>query len=1033
MSFTVYRSSAGSGKTFILVKEYVKIIVTEPGDFRHVLAITFTNKAANEMKERVLRALRELARGDQSSDRMIQGTLLPILVSETGLSAPEIMLRSSSALEMILHNYADFAIGTIDSFSHRLIRTFAHDFGLPVNFNVELDADELLSTAVDLLLDRVGNDEALTSLLVNFLETRMEEDQGWNIDSMLSKFARILLDEEGQSRLVPLKDISLEQFRGISEHLYVRIRAFEKQIREIAGEGQKLLLSGGFTAADFFQGERGIWKYFANLSTGNIDKLEPNSYVRATIEEDKWFSGKATAQAKDAIAAMKPALLEIYTRLRQESEQHKPDYSLRKLLAKTIYPLAVLNEIEKVLHDFKRQNNLVHISEFNARIAGIVMNEPVPFIYERLGEKYRHILIDEFQDTSALQWMNFIPLVENALAGGYFNLVVGDGKQAIYRWRGGEVEQFNALPAIAGSGRNHTLQQREQSLTRHYNRVNLERNFRSRSEIVTFNNRFFRTVADAVLVNGKEKVFEGLEQQFDPAKSGGYISLEFPGQGREGLTEAERTMARVLEIIKDARTQKFSLSDIAILCRSNKNASVIARYLLEQGIEVVSAESLLITNSPKVRFLIACLKFFFEPQNDIVVAEVNRFLEQSGKQEDVKSLEGVRDELTVLPVYEMCEALIRSYQLNAVADTYLRFFLDAVLKFTVKTSTGAPEFLEWWESNKGKQSIVVPEELDAVRVMTIHKAKGLEFPIVILPFAGEARKNTKSYLWVDLEPEVASGLPSAILRSDKDMEGTVYKSLYEEERQKSMLDLLNLLYVSMTRPEERLYILTKLPPKNQDEVSSLPGFFQLFLQKEGAWTDGQVKYEFGVQADHQPGLKKSDSETITGHDVISNDWRKKITIRMKAPQRWDMEDPGKKSQWGNRIHTLLSWINTGNDLERVLDKACLSGLIELGERNGIEKILQSVIAHPLLERYFSNEVKVKNEAEILLPEGSFYRPDRIVFDHDCVTVIDFKSGKPNAKHAEQLIKYAGYIGEMGYGRIVRLLVYLEPEVGVVEV
>ncbi|MFZ4520357.1 MAG: UvrD-helicase domain-containing protein [Bacteroidales bacterium] len=1025
MSFTVYRSSAGSGKTFTLVKEYVKILLVEPSDFQHILAITFTNKAANEMKERVLVALRELSKGDLSNDTMIKGTMLPLLVSETGLASGEVSANASRALEMILHNYADFAIGTIDSFSHKLIRTFAHDFGLPVNFNVELDANELLSTAVDLLLDRVGDDESLTSLLVQFLETRMEEDKGWNIDLILVEFARILLDEEGQLRIRALKNLTLANFREISRELSTAIRQFEKQIREIAKQGSDILLAGDFSSADFYQGERGIWKYFINLAAGRMDKLEPNAYVKATVEEDKWFSGKASASSKESIAAVKPSLLDIYEKIQRVTEVHLPDYNLRKLLAKTIYPLAVLNEIEKLLTDFKRQNNLVHISEFNARIAGIVMNEPVPFIYERLGEKYQHILVDEFQDTSALQWMNFIPLIENSLAGGYFNLVVGDGKQAIYRWRGGEVEQFNALPEIRGSSLNQILNQREQVLKRYFNEVTLKQNFRSKAEIVHFNNRFFRKIAGLVLSEGMSKIFEGLEQQVNPKQDGGYISIEYPGNDEGDLDYETTTLNRILAIIHEARDDNFDLHDMAVLCRSNKNATLIARFLLEHGVDVVSAESLLVSNSPKVRFIIACLRYLFEQANDIVTAEIRQFVLQTGTLV-VESVEQSPDKFTMLPVYDLCEALIRNYHLGSPPDPYLQFFLDAVLKFTVKVSTEAAEFLDWWEQNKDKISIIVPEALDAVRVMTIHKAKGLEFPLVILPFAREGRKNTRSYLWVDLEKGVAPGLETAILRSDKEMESTIYRDLFTDERQKSMLDLLNVLYVSMTRPEERLYILTTLPPQKQEEVSSLPGFFQFFLQQENLWDENRLQYEFGNKSGHLAKVEKHESRTIALPEVLSTDWRQKIEIRMRAPGMWDVENPAGESNWGNRIHTLLSWIITPKDIDAAIEKALATGLMENDERNLIKQILYSITSNELLIRYFSNEVTVKTEAEILLPQGSFYRPDRVVFDHDRLTIIDYKSGKPNPKHGDQLIRYAGYTEEMGYVNVHRVLVYLDP-------
>jgi hypothetical protein len=651
-----------------------------------------------------------------------------------------------------------------------------------------------------------------------------------------------------------------------------------------------------------------------------------------------------------------------------------------------------------------------------------------------MGEKYHHILIDEFQDTSVLQWMNFIPLIENALAGGFFNLVVGDGKQAIYRWRSGDVEQFNALPAIPGSELNHVLSQREQVLTRHFEKVNLEQNFRSKTEIVGFNNRFFRVIADRVLTGGKEKIFAGLEQLSDSDNTGGYISLEFLDREEEEveLNYEDVTRSRILAIIREAELEKFRLRDMAILCRSNKNASAIARFLLEQGVDVVSSESLLIANSPKVRFVIAFLRFLFEPRNDIVIAEIRMYLTQTCTK-DLNNWQSMYDDLVLLPVYDLCEELIRKFNLNMKPDIYLQFFLDAVLKFSVKISTAAVEFIDWWEKNRNKLSIIVPEGVDAVRVMTIHKAKGLQFPMVILPFAQESRKNTKTYIWVDLDNTIAPGLETAILRSDKEMESTVYRPLFIDERQKSMLDLVNVLYVAMTRPEERLYILTKFPPKKKVEPDSLPSFFDFYLKNEGIWVEEQWLYAFGTKVPYVPKALSGELVTIQPENVISSDWRQKIEIRLRAPLMWDMDQPTMKSQWGNRIHTLLSWIKTGKDVSMALEKGTLTGLIEHGERDKMEKILLSVINNPQLERFFSDEVKVKTEAEILVPEGSFYRPDRVVFDGDSVTILDYKSGKRKESHADQLITYASYIAEMGCSQINRTLVYLDPEVQVVHV
>ncbi|TRZ74790.1 MAG: DNA helicase UvrD, partial [Bacteroidetes bacterium] len=391
MSFTVYKSSAGSGKTFTLVKEYLRLILPEPEHFRHILAITFTNKAANEMKERVLGSLKELAGKPEERSTSTNNNLLTALIGETKLTEEEIQMKAGEALRLILHDYSDFTIGTIDSFSHRIIRTFAHDFGLPVNFNVEVDSDELLTTAVDLLIDKVGADAGLTNLLVRFIENRMDDEQDWNIDRILLNFARILLDEEGNQQLVKLKELTLDDFSRIAAGLKKQTRVFEQNISSLAGKATTLINSSNLPATAFFQGKSGISRYFGKLSNGDLDSIEPNSYVRKTIDEDKWTSGSASASEKDAIQSLKPELTAIYENIHCNYEEGKNLYHLSLAVLKTLFPMAVLNVIGQLLDGFKKQNNIVHISEFNQRISRFILHEPVPFIYERLGEKFNHI------------------------------------------------------------------------------------------------------------------------------------------------------------------------------------------------------------------------------------------------------------------------------------------------------------------------------------------------------------------------------------------------------------------------------------------------------------------------------------------------------------------------------------------------------------------------------------------------------------------------------------------------------------------
>lgn len=1060
MSFTVYRSSAGSGKTFSLVREYLKMVLRHPAEFRHILAITFTHKAANEMKERVMNTLRDLSRDDVVS---LAGSSLEMqrsLIRETKLTADEISRRAGEVLSLILHHYSEFSIGTIDSFFHRIIRAFAYDFGLPVSFNVEIESKELLTTAVDLLLEKAGSDNELTRLLVSFLESQMEEDKGWNIDTLLVDFAAILLDEEGEVEVKKLASVTIEDFHALVKQLFTRTRAIEQQYIELGKQALNLIDRRGIPVNSFYFGKNGVPGYFRYLAEGRMDKLEPNSYVRTTLQEDRWSGPKTSPDDLTAINGIKEELRDICTQAETLNTTQKGRYYLAKLLLKTIYPLAVLNEIGRVLDGFKRQHNLVHISEFNSRIARIVMNEPVPFIYERLGEKFHHVLIDEFQDTSRLQWLNFVPLIENALAGGFFNLVVGDGKQAIYRWRNGDVTQFTSLPALPGREENRLIRQREMLFLQYFTEYHLDANFRSLPGIVDFNNHFFRWLSQH-LDQELQNVYDRLEQQSASGKESGYIRLDIISGDQMELTYAERTIIRIEEIINQLLNGGYDLKDIAILCRTNKQAGRIARELILRGINVISSESLLLSYSPEVRFITTMIRCLIEPANTIIQASVLNYLFQSGalngETPDLHALfsgtgqsehpenhffkilkrNGMafdKEILLTLPLYDLCETIIRIAGLNRIADPYIQFFLDAVITFMEKESHSAADFPGWWEQHQGELSIVVPEGVDAVQVMTIHKAKGLEFMVVLLPFADESLKKTsKNFLWVELPSKEKIRLKTALLPLEQTLLETPFAEEYREERIKSMLDLVNVLYVAMTRPEEQLYILTAPPPSMMDEIKSLPAFFAGYLKSTGIWEDEKVSYEFGQFFLKQGSRPNAHNGIRILSSIPSSDWRDIVKIRQRAPAYWVTDDPSGKVDFGSRIHAILAEIYTADDIEETVKKARLSATISREEEETIIKMLEAVVTHPLLSRCFDACVTVRNEPEILEPQGDTSRPDRVVYDGEEVTVIDYKTGIKSPSHRKQIQRYGKLLEEMGAASVRKLLVYLGKIIEVEEV
>ncbi len=1062
MTFTVYKSSAGSGKTFSLVKEYLKLILPEPDKFRHILAITFTNKVANEMKERVLSNLGELSKNGDERQKKVTEQLIPVLVKETGLDEITISAKAVIALEMILHNYSDFAICTIDSFSHRIIRTFARDFGLPLNFNVEIDSDELFQTAIDLLLDRVGEDAALTDLLVRFLETRMDEERSWNIDLQLMDFTKVLLGEEASQHLDKLKNLSLKDFNRIAAAIYSQIGSFESRIRLICKDAVDLIHNKNIPDTAFYYGNQGISKYFTNLAKDVYNNLEPNSRVRDTIEKDIWTSSKASVEEIRNINMIKGELKILYDRILQYSETGKSHYYLLKNLTKTIFPLTLLNEIEKILDDFKKQNNIVHISEFNKRISAFIMNEPVPFIYERLGEKYHHLMIDEFQDTSVLQWQNLLPLIENSLAYGYFNMVVGDGKQAIYRWRNGDAGQLTSLPSIAGSKRNPVLSAREKILSDQFEIRELDSNFRSKAEIIDFNNHFFAHLR-SLMSESNQLVYKHLEQKYKSENTGGYISLEFLEKGEEGRSYKDNTFPRILEIIKEVTSDKFQLKDIAILCRRNRDSSEIARFLAENDIDVISSESLLLSHSPEVNFMVSFLRLFDDPFNIIVKAGVLTFL-HSKRQLPESNLDELLDgitsssskrdnlfttlirygfnlspgELGMMALVDFFEEIIRVFSLNIPANPNIQFFLDYVLKFSRKNTASRTGFLEWWDDHKDSLSVIVPKGMDAVNIMTVHKAKGLQFPVVILPQYTEKKILTKPYLWVELPGEKFNGLSSCMLATGKEMAKTVFAGQYEEEEEKSLLDIINILYVAMTRPEERLYIISPVPPVKSANPRSVPEFFKYFLISANRWSDQFMKYEWGVLSIHESTIRESTTikdgpDAITLTNFISSNWRKKVFIRSSAPESWDVIDPQRSRTWGNLVHTALSKINTRDDCNGVLEEMNLSGLIEESQKEQLSEKILAVLTNPEVSRFFQKGLSVKTEAEILVEDGSVYRPDRVILEGEKAIILDYKTGKPKERYKKQLQTYGKLLREMGFREIQTFLLYVDPEIKLIEV
>lgn len=1061
--FHVYRSSAGSGKTYTLVKEYLKLVLLNPEKMSQILAVTFTNAAAAEMKSRILGELYGLSSlAENSSLRNKSLELFDKICDDLknqGITPPaveQVVVNAQDALTKILHNYSDFSISTIDSFVHRVVRTFAFDLGVPVRFETELESANLLSKAVDLLISRAGTEEQLTGFLINYLLREASDERSPEIERNIAQLAESLFDETSGPFIERINSLTLDHFHEFEKSINDEIKNFEQNARLKAQEAIRLIHDHGIDPDAFFQKEKGFYGYLLALSSGKVkERIVPGSYVVKTICEGRWYASSASHQTKAAIDAIKPELTRLYNAIVGEANGSLSHYHALKAISLHIFSVGVINEVKKILDQIKAEQSLLHISDFNRKISAIIAEQPVPFIYERLGERYQHYMIDEFQDTSVLQWQNLLPLVENGLATGQLSLVVGDGKQAIYRWRDGDVEQFVSLPSLPEKIPSPGRQSWQNTLTRNFKLENLNQNFRSKEEVVQFNNRFF-SYANQFLSEQLKNIYLEVNQAPAPEAKGGYVEIIF--EEKDDLVPADEQMVRrIAEILGRLREAGHPYQDIAILCRSNAKASLVARYLLQQEIPVITSESLLLGQSPEVIFIVSLLKILHNRHDSVSGLEAMGFLINSDK---VNHNEGLHQGLSnagffspasrkILPCWqtiidqlneksgigfkladaaslsltEVCNAIVNGFFTDGRPNPFVVFFLDAVYEYAEKNPLTIMDFLQWWASKGNTVSLVVPEGTPAVRIMTIHKAKGLEFPVVIFPFASFDRNPPgKDGCWVNPGDYGLENLEAAWIPYAKNhLENTPFQTLYEEEMNRSFLDKLNLAYVAFTRAKEKLFVICKEPEKQPGAYPSLSQMLRGFLSTIEPFQANEQVYKFGgfEQANTKTKSRTEEAPVFSRLHVRNRAGALKIQARV-ADQSGGLT---LQRDRGKVLHKAMERIKTIADIVPALDGLHSQGAIDTKTREDWVVSLTELLASEPLRPCFMPGVTALSEPRIFDQSGNLYRPDRVVLLENQTVVIDYKTGSEHPGHTGQIEQYAQLLNEMGYPNIRKILVY----------
>ncbi|WP_397364031.1 UvrD-helicase domain-containing protein [Olleya sp. R77988] len=1034
--FKVYDASAGSGKTFALVKEYLKLLFTSKynDNFKQILAITFTNKAVAEMKTRILDSLKEFPYRDSS--------LFLAITKELNLEPEYVRKRSITLLNTIMHNYAAFDISTIDGFNHKLIRTFAHDLKIPINFEVELDTPSLLNQAVDSLIAKAGTDKKLTKVLIDFALEKADDDKSWDVSRDFNSIAKLLINDNDLPHLESIKHKTLEDFSVLKTQLTKQITNQEKLISQLTNNILSLFNSNDLDEKDFSRGT--LYKHFVKASKLDFDRLYDNKLAE-NIAEGKLYTKTLDSAKALIIDQLLPEIENTY----HNTKKAVYDYKFLKAIYKNVTPLSVLNVINKELTTIKEDENKLLISEFNTLISKEIKNQPTPFIYERLGEKFRHYFIDEFQDTSEMQWDNLIPLIENTLTGQNFKgeqgtaMLVGDAKQAIYRWRGGKAEQFigltkddNPFPVVKEA-------------------IRLEHNYRSYKSIINFNNQFFDYLSKQSFSSTDYSDLYKKAHQNLFLEQEGYVNLKFLELNKED-DENEVYPVTIFETINTCLTNNFNLKDICILVRKKKEGVAIAEYLSEKGIRITSSETMLINNSEDVQLVVNIFRLLINPNNLEVKIKVLDYVASVNTIKDkhlffktnlelpihdfFKSLEQFSifsnpSQLVQLSLYDMAECVVRNFGLTTASNAYIQYFLDVVLEYSQKQISDISGFLDYYDTKKDSLNIVSPNNQNAIQIMTIHKSKGLEFPVVIFPYAHlDIYKELEPKEWFPLDKNTFNGFKETLLNYNKDFEnyGDIGEVIYLKHRAEQELDNINLLYVALTRPVEQLYIISKKEKATKDGVThnTYSGLFNNYLIQNGIWNESQLEYSFGNPKRELQTEETTENTQETDQFISVAKQDHNIKIITKSGYLWDTEQQNAIEK-GNLIHDIMAEIKTKDDIPFVINDYLSSGIVNQEQTIILTQTINNIINHPELNSYYTNDYTIYNERDIISKSGTIIRPDRLVIKDKDAIIIDYKTGLSNPKYQQQLENYSDVLKEMSFSVSKKILIYINDTIKVV--
>jgi ATP-dependent exoDNAse (exonuclease V) beta subunit len=1075
-NFKVFQASAGAGKTFTLIKEYLKLCLKNEGavaNFRNILAITFTNAAANDMKAKIVKTLREIIDSDEVKPKSMEATLM----EELNISDAELKSNAQSLMTRVMHDYSSFCVSTIDAFVQKLSRSFAHDLGLPSQYAVSIDTDEVAETITEQLGLRISDqDDFLTRLLVDFSNNQFDSQRSTALESQLSDFIAKLMTEKAYQKDENNNIKNYSQYKQTLDFLKGKMQGFEQSIQKHLDDFARLERQYGLRDEQYAYGKNGFISYIRKLSAKVYE--QPGTRFNTVLEKGNCFSKDGEKQlGKNQVDVINAALLPVLQAMKDDIEKGLGAFLFYKTQKDLLYLYALRAQIRMEFDTLTNEEEIVHISEFNKLLNTVMGDFTVPFVYERIGEHFRHVFVDEFQDTSVLQWQNLLPLVDNGLAAGEMSMVVGDGKQSIYRFRSGEVEQIVSLPeiyALPKDERETAFRQFEQNQKDNFAFKNLDTNYRSFAQVVKFNNDFFESVytnlspdLQKVYMSEKPGTNEKVDiiQKINKTDDEGLVQVEL----YDAENQPNYCFDRVEAIIRDlTETKDYQYSDIALLTRKSDYGSEMANYLNDKGIAVISQDSILLKSSDKVQLLVSTLRYLLYGDNETNVANVLfywKLTQEPGFNGDISQVFGevkaiAKGERAIEPVmglgeagllrsslskatclYDLCANLLRIFHFDTIHDAFLNYFMEEVFKSQYGIKEGIADFLTYWDTKQDKFAVMSVVG-NAVKIMTIHKSKGLEFPVVIYPEAIidldeklNASKAAEEWLRPeDLGFEAIPNLDKVLFKLDSKAEsmGDIAQKLVKKEKESNQLDNLNLLYVAFTRAVQRLYIIAKQGKADK------PNIIRDFLKDNDhqVLDNNALVYRFGRPDFMKPKEKQKEEKKELTTESVAGDWFGEINVDPNPSLVWQSKtDKLLPREWGDLVHQILAKIRTSDDMEQVLLPFVSGGTIDEKTADWIHDRFVQMAQNPLIAAAFNSSAKVKTECEILFPDAKekVIRLDRYAELPDVIYLIDYKTGQKHDDYWDQVQNYAHALREMTDKEIRAYLVYLSDRVEVEKV